>query len=497
MIRGEALRSRLVIGAAACAFVALSLLIAFRIPLTTPLTDLFQEGEYLGPRLFAGTGQLPLLVHGLIDVWPSEAAAWACGEDRVIVCTRATNAALTALASSLFAACAFAVRGARSSDLLAAGGVLLILLLINGQASDPIVLQQGSPAIRDIVLLAELVCLSPRAGRTADLGMATAGVLAAAGLFWTYNRGLIGVAAIIVGVVALFWVGCRRQAAIGCLAFAATVALILLAFPESSQAHLANILYWVRHGDVWAYPDPIGRLRANAGFYSVACLTLMVGAVGAWRQRQSRALPMTLVLLVAAAMLIQQIQGRDDSTHLLFAVPWLFLLALRVIGLILPARDARTLGAVSLALACGVGAVTVSPLYAGLVANRDALRAGRLHDEAIVPHATQAAATMLRRAPGRCTYVLDNGQALYSLAGKPPCSRVFVPIYAQDDAETLLIADLDRTRPQMIMGLSGEWFSSIDGRPLSSRTPRLGAWIDAHYGIVGRIGGRDVLVWRR
>lgn len=496
MIHADRLRRPLVIGAVVVAFVSLSLLIAFSVPLTAPLTDLFQEGEYLTPRLFAQTGHLPLLIHGLIDVWPSEIAAWACGEEKVIHCTRSANAALTALASSLFAACAFAVRGAKSTLMLAAGGAILTLLLINGQISVPIALQQGSPAIRDIVLLAELICLSQRTGRTADLGMVAAGALAAAGVFWTYNRGLIGVVAILVGVLACFAVGCRRQAVIGGVAFAATLVLILLAFPVASGQHFANIVYWARHGDVWAYPDPVGRLRANASFYTLACLTLAVGALAAWRQRRSRDLPTTMVLLVVAAMLLQQIHARDDSTHMLFVVPWLFLLALRAFGATLRARDARALGIVSLALAGGVGAVMVAPLYAGVVANREAVRTGRFQDSAIVPMATRQAAAMLRRAPGGCTYVLDNSQALYSLAGKLPCSRVIVPIYAQDEAETALIADLYRTRPAMIMGLSQDWFSAIDGRPLASRTPRLAAWINAHYVVAGRVDARDVLVWR-
>lgn len=494
MIHANVLQSRLIIGAVAAAFIALSLLIAFSVPLTLPLTDLFQEGEYLTPRLFAETRYLPLLVHGLIDVWPSQVAAWACGTDNVILCTRGANAALTALASSLFAACAFATRGEGSNILLAAGGAILILLLVNGQAGVPLELQQGSPGIRDIVLLAELICLSQRPGRMADLGMFAAGLLAAAGVFWTYNRGLIGVAAIMVSVVASFTVGSRRQAIIGCVAFAATFALIVAAFPAASGQHLANIVYWARHGDIWAYPDPVGRIKANAGFYAVACLSLVIGALAAWRQRGSRDLPMTLVLVVVAAMLIQQIQARDDSTHLVFAVPWLFLLALRAIGMIL--HNTKALGVVSLSLACGVGAVTVAPLYAGVIANRKAFGTGRFQDRTIVPRATQQAAMMLRRAPGECTYVLDNGQALYSLAEKPPCSRVIVPIYAQGEAEARLIADLDRTRPRMIMGLSQDWFSAIDRRPLASRTPRLAAWIDAHYVVTGRVGTRDVLVWR-
>ena len=291
-------------------------------------------------------------------------------------------------------------------------------------------------------------------------------------------------------------IGRRRGALIASAAFASAFALILLAFPDAVRQHVANIAYWARHSDIWAYPDPLGRAGANAGFYSMACLVLVAGGLAAWRQRRTDGLSMTLVLLVVAALIIQQIQARDDWTHLMFAVPWLFLLALRAVGSLVRPGATHAIGAGSLSLACGIGAVMIVPLYAGLAANGREARAGLIHDKALLSQDTQQTAAMLRRAAGTCTYVIDNGMALYSLSGKPPCSRVIAPVYAQNEAETMLIADLARARPPMIMGLSHEWYSMIDNRPLASRTPRLAAWIDAHYVLGGRAGSHDVLILR-
>jgi len=84
-----------------------------------PLVDLFQEGEYLAPRLFFPAGDHPLLIHGYIDYLPSMGAVAACGTPSAVACTRAVNAGCTMLAASAFLFCALSLGGSRRMHALA------------------------------------------------------------------------------------------------------------------------------------------------------------------------------------------------------------------------------------------------------------------------------------------------------------------------------------------------------------------------------------------
>jgi hypothetical protein len=494
-----------------------SILVAFHIPFAEPLTDLFEEGEYLAPRLFfaSGAGGLPLLIHGYINYLPAEWALGLCGPDRVIACTRAVNTGFTALAAFGFVGCSVALARSREALFFSLFGALAILLLIDGRMYDTVSLQQGTSSVRDAWLLIEVWCLlatAGRAGRSADLLAAAAGLVAGGSLFWAYNRGLIGVLVVPLYAATAWWSGRGlRHAAAPLAGLVAGTGLAMLAEPAMWWQHLSNVGYWAQNAAIWALPFSWKQTLYNSSFYPVVAAVLVFGAWRVWQLafgRASRAeLPLTAVLLAVVGLISQQAWRRGDSMHLMFVMPWLFLLGLQLAnGLAagdrapdptwraLVRRQAPLLAGLLgiLFLDFHINVSVTRPLVTRTAANLVSLVHGLPVDRALISPGAQAVAASLRASDPGCTYVLNNAGAYYHLADRRPCSPVMYPIYASPTAERRVIADLARTSPALIVGTSDEWFSSIDQRPLAGRTPLLARWIEVHYPVVRCIGSTEL-----
>src|SRR5690349_20952941 len=77
----------------ALAFAGVVVLAVLQMPLATPVTDLFHEGEYLGSAgpLAAAPAGFRLLTHGWLDIMPAWIAGLLMPADRLIVGTRLVN----------------------------------------------------------------------------------------------------------------------------------------------------------------------------------------------------------------------------------------------------------------------------------------------------------------------------------------------------------------------------------------------------------------------
>ena len=493
-----------------------SIITAFHAPFGEPLTDLFHEGEYLAPRLAltAPGADLPLLIHGYLNYLPSQFAEALCGPDAVVACTRAANANLTALASFAFFGCGLALARSRTDVVRVMLSVTAILVLINGRLTDTVSLQQGSPAVRDLTLLAELWCflsIPGRSHRGADLLASLAGLIAGLGVFWAYNRGVVGV--LTIGVWSVASIVCGRRLT-QCLAPVAGLLLGLLAGalldPEMWLQHARNMAYWVMNSGIWRFSLSPQTIAFNSPFYVVVGAGALLGLYGAYqialRIERRGELPVTLALTAIVFLVIQQAANRGDGAHRMFIVPWLFLLAVQMFNIVRAPPESQpswfrvagrhapvALAALGLFLIDFYASVSVTrPMIVNAANNLQAMAIRMPTDAALTPKSTAQVVRVLKAGALPCTYTFNNAGAFYHLTHIRPCSSVMYPVYASPRAEQTVIADLERARPAIVVGLSSDWFSAIDKKSMKQRTPKLAAWLEGNYPVVERIGGTEI-----
>ncbi|TZG29031.1 hypothetical protein [Sphingomonas montanisoli] len=470
---------------------------SFRLPLDTSWTDLFHEGEYLSPHLYFETAHAsPLLIHGQMDYWPAQFAATHC-PGALLVCTRAINSGFTALAGVLFFLCAMAAAPRHRSRAFAGVIAIILMLAINGTRDTIVNIQQGAPAIRDVWPLTTILFLLLAAGRGGKAGLLLSflgGLVAGSTMFFAYNRGLANILAVITYIIVTAVAGAGRRKSIAASSgLGIGLALLVGADLDMARTHTANVLYWIMHGEIWAFGvrASLGMLRAFI-FYSFAA-PLLIGTLWfgwkSWhRQSRSEIVPILAFLAAICALTLMQTMQRYDQVHLSFAIPYLVLLAV----VLQSHRPAPTRTAVlrpaSLAIyAIGLVLITTDyPLFGGLrgaaAPNLHGLLLGGLpRDIDLVEPDVRSVASLLRLSNPDCTYVLNNAAGLYQLSSRKPCSTVMMPLYASGTAETQIIEDLAKARPPLIVSRSGDWFEVIDGRGLDVRTPKLAAWIAANY----------------
>ena len=332
--------------------VAVILAVCLKIDFGGPVIDLFHEGEYFATQLSVDHAELlgyPHLIHGLLDTWPNLLARNLCGLDSSLACTRAVNATLVGLAMLLYLCCVVVlVWGRRNLTAPAAILVGILFLVVNGSKVDHIGLHQGAPAIRDIALLAELAALlaALRAKRSGyrHASLLIAGIAAGFGLFWCYNRGIIGLG--LLGTYGIISLCLRRrisEIAAALLGLALAVASMALIDPLGMQAHLANIVHWVGsalaqwQAKVAGNAPPTVAFSPSAGVISLMIVGLM--AYVGWHIRPGVSLadpnqrPTGVLLVAMATGALPIVLKRPDAVHAAFALPFLFLLVIFAIDL--------------------------------------------------------------------------------------------------------------------------------------------------------------------
>lgn len=485
-----------------------AMITSFHAPLDAAWADLFHEGEYVSPRLFFDLADpRPLLIHGQLNYLPAQVARGLCPGSE-LVCTRAVNSGLTALAGLIFFFCAFAAVDRGRSRAMAGLGALAILFAINGTRTNLVEVQQGAPAIRDLGLLTSILFLilaSRHPGKGGSALSFLGGFVAGFSAFFAYNRGLTGLLAIGCYIVVSILIGVdRKKGVAAAIGLVTGLALLVLSDPGMARAHVNNIAYWAQHREIWAWPYEDKTLRGLLKpvlFYLSAALLLLSGlllALRSWRLRSRvETLPILAFLGTACVLMLQQSVQRYDDTHLSFAIPWLFLLGLWMSNR-LPTMSGSFAVRPAVAASCLLLVMILinGPFRNSIVGstryNLGLLKSPLPRDTDLVSADVRSVAALLERANPQCTYVLNNAAGLYELSSRRPCSSLMMPVYATAEGETKLISDLERTRPPLIVSQSADWFNAIDNRPLEQRTPRLAAWISANYPSVITVGSYEL-----
>lgn len=480
-----------------------AVLVAFQAALDSPLVDGFHEGEYLASRFyFDRPGPAPVMIHGMMDVIPARLAQALFGPERMIAGTRLMNALASALAALLFLfgmARTARSRAGQTASLLVAIGALLLIARVHWGVVDT---QQGAPAVRELALLAVL-CLLIEAGRARGRQQAwlssLAGLLTGLTMFWAYNRGVAAVAAL--GA----WCGCHvvlaRSLRPVLPAMAGLAAGLLLNMVVGGFAgHLYSIVYWQANGDIWhrIFPSPVNRNLLILCFVTVGYPAVfgLVELFRGWRRPGGGEPDVILALAAAAGVTLLSSLNRFDYLHANMVLPFALMAVAAVVAVLarrFPAElaipDPAIFAAVILLVAAllSVQARRVEP---DLAANLKLLtRATLPRDVDLALPSDLAVARELRASPSSCAYAMDNQSAFLHLAGKPACSRFMIPIYAGRAAQAQLLADLQRTRPAVIVLRSQAWSWMVDDVPQDRRTPAIFAWLHANYEPAEVIGG--------
>jgi hypothetical protein len=383
-----------------------------------------------------------------------------------------------------------------------------------------------SISAHDVVLYALLACLftaiRAAAGgsfRRAEAYMAAAGALGAGGLFWTYDRGLIGLASLAVG--AAWTVACSRRGGPGVAAIAGALAvfagLALAGGAGAMTAHLENILYWVGNSWIWNYTVDSARfwhgILPAAEFVAAMLLLAAYGLFVETKLRNPAQIGIIVILVIVQVIFAKLVFNRTDLPHIVFVFSPGFLIFASTAGTVMrslarPAAGAaaawwrRPAPGIALLAVAAATAIDGLVLYdpAPLVPDTDRqpiatfranllALAGLPADASLMPDNLRPVAAAIAASASRCTYVITNEGMLYFWSGKRSCSRFIYPVYAAPRYGQRIIADLEAAPPDVIVYDSPFWSARIDARPQTRRTPDLMAWIDRHYRFGETING--------
>lgn len=503
--------------------VSLVSVITLHVPVAKPLTDAFQEAEYavIGPLLKNYPGHpMPILIHGGMDVLPSGIAAAQCPPDTQIVCVRTIDMAIQLATSLMFVAVLALLAGLGSLAALAATGPAIAMLwLFDGPTAAVADAVQGAPGTRDLFIMAALLLMARSARRlqhgrpdsTPDL--LALGALAATGLFWAYNRGLV--LAPVAALFTLLLCRIRRRVrpallvALGVLAAAAALAAIygVSLFDETQR----NIRYWGQNGALWRQPLRLRTITPTILFDLVAAALALPAAWAAGSTSQPGRPLMVAVLLGTTGLYFMQALNRSDALHMHQALwPAALLLAVGIRTQFdamtptpAPNADARAkpLVVASLIAASLLAGLCLETLSGNSIANgiiqglaeNIRLVTGKLPTDRALAGPDMARVADLVRASDRCTFAADNAGIVHLLSGMPPCSRFLFGAYIARDQQQSIIAELAAARPEIILWDSTAWWAHIDDRDLHDRAPILAAWIEANFPVRTEIGSNILL----
>jgi hypothetical protein len=494
----------------------------FNVPLTQSLTDMFQEAEYATFGFLAQTRpnfQMPVLIHGGLDVVPSRVAALICHANKQVVCVRTINAFLQCGAGALFVAVLATLVGLGTwAALLASLPAVAMLWLYNGPALDVVSAHQSTPGIRDLFVLTAVLLMARLCGRFDRgetrgeiLSLLALGVVVGVGLFWAYNRGLL--LGFVSGAFGIGLCFIRHSLRPGLLIAAGAVtglaAILLAGGIQLITDTVFDITYWSQNASIWRLPLQLYLLLP------ISALTLLVLGTGLWRAweslraaRPGRAL-MLAVLLMTYALYILQSLNRPDLPHLRWAIwPATLILAIILASSIDRTKDLSVLSKSGAALPAlliftgfciafysGSSAPYKSTLHAVLAGLYDNVRAmkGPAPTDRVLAGEDITRVADLVMASDRCTFAANNAGIIYLLSRVPPCTRYAFGAYIAADRQTEVIAALEVQQPKIILWDSLAWYSRIDGRCFWDRAPVLADWIVAHYPIQTAIGQYVIL----
>lgn len=499
---------------------------------TDYLHDSFHFGEYFAAQASLATGQapFPLVIHGLLDILP--ASFWSAltpGHD--FFPTWLTYRLLELLAALL---------GVLSLWVLGAGRFPAWFYLAAFGLS-------ACLGYRDVLLVGATVTfllLLRRSQPATDWKLPTLFVaLVTANLFWSLDRGLVGLGALLLPYIAdVFWVRPSRAGQKALLTLPVTGALLGLFFTPGQ--YLENVMVMVRTSAQWRFhTSNAGQLQVLFSALTLTFIGLLLLSVraGGWQRLPLlKAVSITILTLMMTRLAI----NRADVFHLasvvwplmlvglsfqwtsvdrrLFSLSALRLPALCLLLIIIIYRKTVGLNPLPLLLGDPIGpgylagllslalvpnllpsrtqlSELIKRLTLAVVIALTSLNVARVvhgnngnfswtahlmdwpADRTWVDPDTQVTAARIAPLPPGCLLDMTNNGLLLALSGRPACSRFTYLVYANQSYETELLDTIKAKQPPFIVYSSPHWAYRIDGRPMSERLPALNRYLLQAY----------------
>lgn len=104
-------------------------------------------------------------------------------------------------------------------------------------------------------------------------------------------------------------------------------------------------------------------------------------------------------------------------------------------------------------------------------------------NDSLVDQKLLFAAKKLSLSKDECIFDLSNHGIFNAVLFLPPCTRFSYPVYADRSYEKIMISDLQKSNPSSIIYSSDNWSYKIDNKSMVERLPDLNTWILHEYPI--------------
>jgi hypothetical protein len=497
--------------------------------------DPFHTGEFLASatNLYFGGSEAyrAVLIHGLSDILPALFAQSFWGLDQHFIPTLTIYRVLDLASLFLLITAAFQLSKLEIINSLI---ILLAIVLIG-----PVLV-----GYRDLVLLFTInIFFFLQKNRSSIykivLLQIVFGLSTAFGVFWSYDRGLIGT--ISLGITVLLCLRRNKLFLLAIVIFIVTTAS--LGFTNklfSIERYINNILTLIAGSSDWGYGLKVGPvvLTLFAVFVNVGAIIinyctyrsddhdgyalpnflllcmlglLMLKVAGINRADlmhiyQSYWIPMLLLVngsnvFVEKKLLSKfRINNSIISGLLVFVffiallTPWFgnsrYVSGIVILSLILIfishtqknlIRPARFILLVMFVFPFGYLLTKAGySLYAGEYAWLKAIRSPSVNTSLATP-GVRWASERLHEGSANCIFDLSNNGVINALAKLPTCTEYIYPVYASPKYESRMIEQLQASSPPIVIYSSTFWSYSIDERSMAFRFPKLDQYLRASY----------------
>ncbi len=488
--------------------------------LAAPWEDTFHLGEYLGflptalekGNVFENT----FLIHGFgKDILPSLIAEHLVTDDNRIALTELVNVSFLALSYAM----------ALISITMAAGlcyprhqpWLRLACIASLGLVGLKNMFFLSSPNARDMVFLWQLVFLLGffQVVRSKQQWRATiaAGLVGASlplSFLWHYERAIYMILVVVLVSVPILLLGRQimRSWLIGngVGIFVGLGFLVVLAGLAGTGQIVEQVVYWSKYAPyIWSLPLPTGLSRLEVGkSLGVSVLVQCFAVVWLWHEyRQSGSLRTALarnmgtITLLAATMVFQRMAiGRSDGHLFDAAMPSILLIIALVTPVVERSLQRRKIfrfsamfpGNFLILLLVSAFAVVQGVNFANLFKAVDILESYSVSyttpDSSIVKSDYQQAVATLGQEvrASSCFFTMTSEGVWYYLFNQPSCSRFHHLVYARNlAAQEELVADLEKTKPSLILFSNNFWSNSIDGVSIFNSNALVTRYVMKHY----------------
>ena len=456
-------------------------------------SDPFHDGEYVASLPLMLSGNINFFtIHGALDWVPAWLSHRVFGAEKYFFHTMLIYEMLNALASVvLFLIIALLVRE----------GKYRALILITAAVLTPYFV-----SVRDVFLLLAIlvyfVCEEISYKRAQKVLEITLGILLAVNIWWSFDRGIAGIAGI--GLACLILIVFERRYLLALGAFTAFIAGLVWIGAISLAGYVENIKFLVATSSQWSYGYSKFAPVLWTAFAVVPNGLIIYYLVrqffypqSDWKERAS-----VVMLMVLSLALLKVGINRADVGHIVMSlwVPGIAFLYLRGrCGDIIPPRVISTvmssligkkypkftniLGSTKFALI----AVAI-PLYIFNIYKVSENAYPWLTRDfepppnyALVNKNAQWVSTEILKVGAQCVFDLSNHGVINGLTGLPPCTKYTYPVYATRQYEADMLHQLQQSNPPVVVFSSADWVFVIDGKSMHDRFPEVKEYLVQNY----------------